>query len=346
MKKLLVFLCLILFLTTPVKAMEFTAPVVPDSGKDILTEEPETFAEGLLKVISEGLRLTHPALVEAAGISFGLVAIVLLLSLTQGIHTSAEKTAQLVGSIAVAALLLKESASFVSLSVQTVTELSDYGKLLLPVMTAALAAQGGVTASAALYSGTAIFDAILCGLISNLIVPMVYMYLALSVANCGVGESTLGNLRDFVKWLMTWSLKIVLYVFTGYIGITGVVSGSADAAAIKAAKLTISGMVPVVGNILSDASETILIGAGVMKNAVGVYGLLAVLAVWIGPFVKIGVQYLLFKFTSAVCGAFGSKQIVRLISDFSGALGMLLAMTGTICALLLVSTVCFMKGVG
>jgi stage III sporulation protein AE len=126
-------------------------------------------------------------------------------------------------------------------------------------------------------------------------------------------------------------------------GITGVVSGSADAAALKAAKLTFSGVVPVVGGILSDASEAVLVGAGLVKNAVGVYGLLAVLAIWIGPFIKIGAQYLLLKMTHALCGAFSADTAGKLIQDFSTAMGLLLAATAAICVLFLVSIICFMK---
>jgi len=145
---------------------------------------------------------------------------------------------------------------------------------------------------------------------------------------------------------MTWGLKIILYVFTGYMSITGVITGTADAAAVKAAKLTISGAVPVVGGILSDASEAVIIGAGVMKNAVGVYGLLAVVAIWITPFLQIGSIYLLLKLTAIVCSVFGVKESSDLIEDFSGAMGLLLGMTGTVSLLILISTICFMKGMG
>jgi stage III sporulation protein AE len=138
----------------------------------------------------------------------------------------------------------------------------------------------------------------------------------------------------------------VLYIFTGYMSITGVISGTADAAAVKAAKLTISGVVPVVGGILSDASETVILSAGIMKNAVGIYGLLAVAAMWITPFLTIGAQFLMLKLTAAVCGVFGVKEASDLIADFSAAMGLVLAMTGAVCFFLLVSIVCFMKGMG
>lgn len=347
MKRLFILLALLLLiLPQPIAAMEFTAPSAPDSAQSLMPSQPETFGEGLWQLIKASLPLLHPALAEAMGVCLSLTATVLLLSLLQNLPGGSTKLVEITGAVAAGILLLRPSSALIQLGIQTVEELSQYGKLLLPVMTAAMAAQGGTTASAALYAGTVVFDTILSELISRLIVPMTYLYLCLAVANSALGENILERFRDFIKWLMTWCLKIVLYVFTGYMGITGAVSGSADAAAVKAAKLTISGMVPVVGGILSDASETVLVGAGVMKNAAGIYGLLAILAILVGPFIRIGVQYLLLKMTAAVCGVFGVKSTVSLISDFSAAMGMLLAMTGTVSFLLLISTVCFMKGVG
>ena len=215
---------------------------------------------------------------------------------------------------------------------------------MLPVMTSAMAAQGGVTAAKALNAGTAVFTALLSTVISKFVVPMVYLFLALSVAN-GVCKN-LDKLRDFVKWLISWCLKGVLMGFSAYMGITGVLSGSVDAAALKATKLAIGGMVPVVGGMLSDASETVLVSAGLVKNAAGVYGLLAVLAVWIGPFFHMGAQYLVWKGATALCGLFAPKDLTGVVSDFSTAMGLLLAMLGTVCLFWLVSTVCFLKGVG
>ena len=345
MRKLILLFLITASLIMPVQAMDFTAPQVPDSAQEYMPEDTESFSEGLWFVLKSAISKLQPSLAEAAGVCLSLVAVVLLLSLLQSFSNSAKRVSQLVGTLGISLLLIKPAKSMISLGVETVIAISNYGKLLLPVMTGALAAQGGTTSSAALYTGTALFDAVLTAIISNIIVPMLYIYLCLCIANSAVGESLLKNIRDFVKWCMTWCLKIVLYLFTGYISITGVISGTADVATIKAAKLAISGAVPVVGGILSDASETILVSAGLMKSAVGVYGLLAILSVWIGPFLQIGCQYILLKATAAVCSVIGTKESASLITDFSGAMGLLLAMTCTVCLLLFVSTVCFMKGV-
>lgn len=334
------------YMVVPASAAEIEPPAVPSHVQDLLPREPESFADGLWYMLRQALPVIQPSVAEAARICMSLVAISLLTSLLNAMPGSQNRVTEIAGAVCAGILILSPSNSLISLGTETVTELSDYGKLLLPVMTAAMAAQGGVSTSAALYVGTAAFDALLSRFISGVLVPMLYIFLCLTVAHSAMGDGQLKRIRDFVKWLMVWGMKTLLYVFTGYMGITGVVSGSTDAAAVKAAKLTISGMVPVVGGILSDASESVLVGAGVMKTAVGMYGTLALLAICVEPFLRIGIQYLMLKGTGAVCELFGSKQITALIQDFSSAMGILLGMTGSACLLLLISTVCFMKGVG
>ena len=105
-------------------------------------------------------------------------------------------------------------------------------------------------------------------------------------------------------------------------------------------------MVPMVGSILSDASEAVLTGAEFMKNSAGIYGILAILAIVVHPFLRTGMYYLVLQLSAAVCGIFGGKELSSLVSAFSAAMGLLLAMTAGSCMILLVSMICFLKGVG
>lgn len=346
MRKILPMIVICLLLAVPVHAMEYTAPEAPEDAQELMPSESTSFGADLWKIITSAVEKLEPDLAHAALTCFSVFAVVMLVSVIRSLPGRGAQTADFAGVIGTALLLLQSTNTMVDLASDTITELSEYGKLLIPVMSASLAAQGGLTSSAALYAGTAVFDSLLVSGISNLLVPMVYVFLVLAIAAGATGQQMLTKLRDFVKWLVTWCLKTILYVFTGYISITGVISGTADAATIKATKLTMSGMIPVVGGILSDASEAVIAGAAVMKSTVGVYGLLAVSAIWISPFLEIGIQYLLLKLTAALCGMFETKMINDVVSAFSAAMGLLLGMTGSVCVLLLVSTVCFMKGVG
>lgn len=345
MRKLSIIILLFIALTQPVMAMSYTAPTAPDSAQVYMPGDTESFGEGLWHVISSAIRERMPDIKEACRTCIYIMVTALMLSVFHGFSSTAKRVAAIVGVVAVGTLVLTSTDSLIHLGADTVAQIHEYGKLLLPVITASLASQGGVTASASLYTGTMLFSSVLTSLIANFIVPMIYVYIAICIIDNIMPNESFDGLKHFMKWIITWSIKIVLYVCTGYLGITGVISGSTDAAALKATKIAISGAVPVVGGILSDASETVLVSAGIMKNAVGIYGLIAIIALCIGPFLKIGIHYLLTKLTAAVCSVFSQKQVTKLVNDLSGAMGLILAMTGTACLLYLISIACFMKGV-
>ncbi len=346
MKKVWFILLLICFLTVSVSAEEITVPDPPDHVQDFLPEEDSSFAQGLWHIVTGTIRTLRPDIGNIALSCASVIAAVLLLSLLRSFEGAGKETVELCGIVVISLLLLKPANTLIDLGADTIRQISEYGKLLIPVMTAAMAAQGGAVSSAALYTATAFFSSILSSAVSKFLVPMVYIYILLSVVNAAAGDELMKKARDFIKWLMTWGLKLSLYLFTGYIGITGVVSGTTDQAALKATKLTISGMVPVIGGILSDASETILVSAGLVKNAAGISGMLVILALTVGPFLRIGLQYLFLKLTAAVCSMFADKKLTGIIEDFSVAMSLILAMTGTLCMMLLISVVCFLKGMG
>ena len=346
MRKLLIIMILLFSLVTPVSAMEITAPEVPEAGRELFPEEQTTFAQDLWYIIQEAMEQQKPAILKSAGLCAGILAVGMALSIFSDTVKSGCNSIRIAETIIISFLFLSESSVLIRLGTETVQNLSQYGKLFIPVMTGALGAQGAATTSAAIYAGTVLFDSLLTGMISAFLVPLIYIYLVFSIGEAALGDKMLTGLQKNVKWLTTWALKTVIYVFTGYIAITGVVSGTTDATAMKATKLTLSGIVPVVGGILSDASEAVLVSASFLKNAAGIYGLLSFAAMIAGPFVRIGAQYLFLKATAALCGAIASKHTSSLVESFSSAMGLVLGMTGTSCLILMISTVCFMKGVG
>ena len=78
----------------------------------------------------------------------------------------------------------------------------------------------------------------------------------------------------------------------------------------------------------------------------GIYGLLAIVATAMVPSLTVAIRYGLLKATAAAASLLGGKEESALIGDFGSAMGLLLAMTLTQSLLFLISTVCFMKGMG
>ena len=322
----------------------FTAPNVPESGKALMPNA-STLSEGLSMILQDVIPLIRPDLYEASKVCLAVIAAVMITSVIQSFSKSQKEVCDIAGTASIAATLLLSANSMIRLGSDTVVEMTEYGKLLIPVMTAALAAQGAIGTSAALYTATMGIISLIGTAMSKLLLPMIYLFLALAIASGATGQDMLKQFRNMLKDGISWFLKTVLTIFTTYMGLTGIISGTTDNTAAKITKAAISSVVPVVGGILSDASESVLASASMTKNAVGLYGLFAILAVFLNPFIKIGCHYLLLKATGAVCAIFGSKTMTELIGDFSTAMGLLLGITGSVCLLLLISTICFIRGV-
>ena len=94
-----------------------------------------------------------------------------------------------------------------------------------------------------------------------------------------------------------------------------------------------------VGGILAEAAESVLAGAGILRGMIGVFGTLGVLGFCLVPFLRLGVQHLVYQGAALVAAAVGPKKLVELIARLGDAFGLVLAMTASAALLLLISLV-------
>lgn len=79
------------------------------------------------------------------------------------------------------------------------------------------------------------------------------------------------------------------------LSLTNLLAGSADRLAVRVGKTVISGAVPVVGGILSDATEAVAAAALTLRGTLGVLGVFSVLALCLAPLLHLAVQYLFYQ---------------------------------------------------
>ncbi len=248
------------------------------------------------------------------------------------------KTATLAAALAITAVAVGDVHSLLSMGEEAIDQMQSLGDVLLPAVSMTTAASGAPAAAAVKYSITILFSDFLIRLIRRLLIPLCYTFVAVNVAWAALGNDGLKRMGGLLKWMITIILSVVLLIFIGYLNLSGVISGSADAATIKAAKFTISNMVPVVGGVISDTAETLLAGASLLRNTAGVFGMLAVLAICLAPFLHLGLHYILYKITAALAATVsGDGRVTGLIESLGSAFGLILAMTGSCGVLLIVA---------
>ena len=154
-------------------------------------------------------------------------------------------------------------------------------------------------------------------------------------AGAALPESGLDKLADGLKKLISWLLCGAVTAFTLYLSVSGVLTGSADRAAVKAAQAAVSGTVPVVGSILAESAEMVLSAAHSLRAAIGAAGVLGVLLACLTPLVRLSVQFLLYRAAAFVSAVSGVKPLERLLEQLGDAFALVLGMTAACAALLL-----------
>ena len=322
---------------------------LPSSAERILRnyslDSPKDRNTAIRDIILSAIDENFQTIRNVMEMMFRILVVVILCNLGSfGSDTNVQRAALMSGSICLMLLCSDDVKGMISVGKNTMDELSIFSSSLLPIMAAAAASSGSANGATALYAVTVFFSGLLIKLCNKWIVPMVYCFLALAVSGTVLETDRLRKLREFLDWIIKKSLKWMMYLFTGFLSVSGVLAGSADAAALKAVKMTISGMVPVVGGIVSDAADTVLAGAALLKASAGTLGMIGILAIFLIPFLKIGIWFLGFRFTAAISTVIESK-LSGCIDAISQTMGYVLAMVGSCSLMNLLACFSLMKTV-
>lgn len=329
-----------------VTELERALPSEAEGLMDDVPLEEQDFTSGASDILSSAVSKSGGYFRACLSLVMRTLAILLLCRLAEtGAAAPEGRAVTLAGVLALSVCCAADLRTMIGLGKTTMDEMMNFSTMLLPVMASAAAASGSFTGAGVLYGLTAGFSKFLISFCGKVMLPLVYAYLALGVTDSALQESRLSKLRELLSWLIRGGLKTVMYIFTGFLAISGVLAGNVDAATLKTASVTISGMVPVVGNIISDAAQSVLYSAGVLKSAVGTFGMLAFLAIFITPFLRMGIQYLAFKMTAALGGILGSK-LTGFMECITVTMGFLLAMLASCALMCMMSCFCFLRVVG
>lgn len=298
----------------------------------------DELAGSFAKLLENTAQDSRSALKSAVNSLLRVAIIVVLTAAGRGFSAAAGGAADawidMAGALGCAAVLLRDFTGVLALCRETLSEISVFSGTLQPVLATVLAAGGNAATATALQVATMVVFDLVIRLISTLLVPAACAYLAVSVVDAAAGSGMLRGLADGIKGLTADALKLILTLFTAYLTIAGGVSGSVDRIALKTAKFAVSGAVPVVGGVISDATETVLSGAALLRGSVGVFGMLCVTAICLLPFLRVGASYLCYKAGAAVLSPLCSGGLRQLLDSVGTGFGLLLGMLSTCCLIL------------
>lgn len=222
--------------------------------------------------------------------------------------------------LALIAITLTSFQSASDTALNAVTGMTDLFYALMPLMMTILAGIGGVT------SVSIVHPLVLAGLsmamllIRNFIFPLIYFATVLKVVSYISPRFNLEKLSALGKDIALGILGITMAVFIGLLGIAGVSSSTIDGLTLKAAKMATGTFIPVIGRSLADALDGILGTSLLLKNGIGLLGVIAIFLLCALPAIKVLVMAMVYRLIGALLQPLGDEKLAAAVSGIGNSL--------------------------
>ncbi|MBU5677570.1 stage III sporulation protein AE [Alkaliphilus sp. MSJ-5] len=255
------------------------------------------------------------------------------------------KLAYTVCYLVIITITIKSFMIAINLGKETIDTMVTFMQALLPILLAILIAMGGLTTSA-------FFHPVLLGsigfigtIIKSVVLPLILFSAVLAIVNNLSSKVQVTKLASLLKQSAVVILGFVLTAFIGIISIQGITASTVDGITIRTAKFAVDKFIPIVGGFLSDAMDTVIGYSLLLKNSIGVIGLIAIFIICLIPMVKIIALITIYKICSAIVEPISQSQLADCLNHMSNSLVLIFATVSSV-AIMFFITITIIVGAG
>jgi stage III sporulation protein AE len=321
-----------------VEEMEAAAGLTLDQGN--FGEMAAKLARGEIswqpgEIFRSLMMLVFKEVLANIGLLGKLVVIAVIGGVLQKLVAAFERgsTGQLAYTVTYLALLSIAIGSFtlaVKISQETVDYMVLFMQALLPILLTMLAAIGGFTS-------TALFSPVLLGtlglfgaMVKNIILPLLLFAAVLGIVNNLTDSFKVSGLANLLKGAAMGLMGLFTTIFLGVITLQGIAGAVGDSVTFKTAKFGVDAFVPVVGGVFSDALAAVVSSSLLIKNAIGIAGIVTLGAILLIPLLKIVTLALIYKFASALIQPIGEGRMSECLNGLGNSLLLIFAAVATV----------------
>ncbi|WP_440895824.1 stage III sporulation protein AE [Amphibacillus sp. Q70] len=295
--------------------------------KDLITNNqqlsPISWIQAFIGMIGHELILNGKLLGQ-------LLIIAIISALIKNIQSSFQSEAVTVVANFVLMILLTTLAlqSFTVISqliTTTISQIHSFIISLLPLLLSLMATLGGVISASFFHPIIVTFLYLIVMLTDKVFVNFIFLSLILHLVSQMNKTFQLTKLGDLLRQFSLSLMFVCLTVFLTVLSTQGAVTAIQDGLTVKTAKFVTNNFIPVVGRMFSEATETVFAATQVLKNGLGLFGLIFILLIVGFPIIKVTIVGLFYKFAAAILQPIGDEQVVKSISIISDHIFYLLA---------------------
>ncbi|OME51599.1 stage III sporulation protein AE [Paenibacillus odorifer] len=186
----------------------------------------------------------------------------------------------------------------------------DFMMAMIPLLFALLASMGNIVTVSVTHPLIVFMIHTVGAMIHTLVFPLLFFSAVLHLVSALSEKYKLTQLANLLRNIGAGLLGVLLTVFLGVISVRGITSSVTDGVTIRAAKYITGNFVPVIGKMFADATDTVISASLLVKNAIGLSGVIIILFLCAFPAIKILVLALIYNIAAAVMQPLGETPIV------------------------------------
>lgn len=239
-------------------------------------------------------------------------------------------------SLLLASILLRAMREVSALGSEVLANIVLFMQTLIPTFIAAAAFTAGAGSASVFYASSMLAIWLVEVLLKQVLLPFAEFYIIINFVNHLLQEDLLTQLMELIKSVILFLLKAVLGIIIGIQTIQSLLAPmlySLKASAVHKAIAAIPG----VGGGLNVVTQTIVSSALVVKNSVGVAGMLVLILIAIAPVIELLVIVMLYKITAAMLGVISEKRLSMCVSNMGEGIKLIMKTVVTAMVLFMIS---------
>ena len=258
-------------------------------------------------------------------------------------NENVSKIAYYIEYILIVTLIMTNFSSIIIEMKTAVQNLTSFANSLIPLLITLMITTGNIVSSGMLEPILLLLITFISNFMTNILIPITLVATALGIISKISDQAQVSKLSKFLNSGMIWILGIVLTIFVSVTSLEGGLTSSVDGVAVKTAKTAVSSVVPIIGKILGDAVSTIMGCSNIIKNAVGVVGIVVILAICIRPIIQLAVLTVTYYLGAALCEPIADEKIVGIMEQMGGTFKIFLAAMFAMTTMLMIGVAIVMK---
>ena len=305
------------------------------SVKEWVTDFVQGKWEFDFKEISENIvRYLFKEIIANSGLLGKLLILSVVAALITNLQTSFSagiaRISYLACFLALGAIAVTSFKVVLQIGQQTIDNMVTFMLGMLPQMLMLVAALGNINASAMLFPILMTTATGFANAIKSIVFPLIIMSAILSIANHMSNTIKVERMAKFFGQMAQISLGFFLTIFVGMVTLRSLYASVLDKVALRTTKFITDNAIPVVGKMFSD---TIEVAAGyviMIKQALGIFGVVIIMGMLIFPLLKIAAIALIYKVSAAVAEPMGDAKTAAILEVMSTHLLLMLAAVASV----------------